>query len=142
MFPTFNRSELLSIFTHAPADEIKVFAESVLEHLADVTVLRSRTGLVMVPYTDTAQGTVFHLGEVLVSEAHVRLSDGTEGYGMVAGRDIEFAMAAAVLDAAFATGIMQNEIAAFARQQADAQAAADAELLHKVEATRVEMETF
>lgn len=132
----------LSVLTRAPMNEVKSLAESVLEHLGEVHVLQNRTGLVMLPYIDSAQGAPFHLGEVLVAEAHIRLADGVEGYGMVLGRDLELSMAVAVLDAALRAGIQTEPINAFIAAQADQQAAKDADLLRQVNATRVEMETF
>lgn len=139
---TFTQGEALTILTHAPADVVKELAELVLPSLPEIEVLKNRSGLVMLPYTDTAEGTVFHLGEVLVAEAHVRLSDGVEGYGMVMGRDLVLALGVAVLDAALTADVETTRIHAFLQEQADAQAAADDELLRKVESTRVEMETF
>ncbi|MBK8023756.1 MAG: phosphonate C-P lyase system protein PhnG [Chloroflexi bacterium] len=137
-----SRGETLSILTHAPAQGVQSLAEQVLPHLGEVTVLRSRTGLVMMPFTDSAHGSVFHLGEVLVAEAHIQLDDGTEGYGMVAERDALFAMGVAILDAALSAGIMSEAIAAFVDEQQSAQQSVDDDLLRMVETTRVEMETF
>jgi alpha-D-ribose 1-methylphosphonate 5-triphosphate synthase subunit PhnG len=134
-------ASVLTTLTHAPADAVKDFADALLPDLGQVEVLTNRTGLVMLPYTDSAQGTVFHLGEVLVSEAHVRLG-GAEGYGMVTGRDLVQALAVAVLDAALRAGLHAERITAFVAQQAAQQAADDERLLRAVETTRVEMETF
>jgi alpha-D-ribose 1-methylphosphonate 5-triphosphate synthase subunit PhnG len=89
---------------------------------------------------DTVQGTDFHLGEVLVAEAHIRTST-TEGYGMVVGRDLDRAMAMAVVDAAASLG-QTPEIIAFLRRESNAQVAADLARLREVESTRVDMETF
>lgn len=142
MTATFSRSHALSILTHSTSDDVTHLAESVLEQLGDIQVLKNQSGLVMLPYTDSSQGTRFHLGEVLVAEAHIQLSDGTQGYGMVLGRDLLFAMGVAVLDAAYASGVMADAIERFLHEQQQAQAEADDELLRKVAATRVEMETF
>ena len=122
---------------------LKAEAEALLPSLGAVEVLESRTGLVLLPMRDTVQETDFHLGDVLVAEAHLRLADhGAEGYGMVIGRDLERAMAMALLDAALAAGIATGRIAAmFDRAEADL-AAADALTLRRIEATRVDMETF
>lgn len=141
---SFTQGEALSILTHAPADEVKALAEMILPELDDITVLKNRTGLVMLPYTDSSQGTVFHLGEVLVAEAHIRLNDegATEGYGMVVGRDLTVAMAIAVIDAALGVDIQRETIFAFLNEQQALKEAADDELLRKVESTRVNMETF
>jgi alpha-D-ribose 1-methylphosphonate 5-triphosphate synthase subunit PhnG len=142
MMSQLNQSDYLTILTHTPAPEVKKHAEAVLPHLDDIEVLRNRTGLVMLPYTDSAHGTLFHLGEVLVAEAHIRLKNGSEGYGMVLGRDYEFAMAVAVLDAALSAGVMVEYLTTWLAEQAREQAEQDRDLLRKVEATRVEMETF
>lgn len=140
--PSFTQSESLTILTHAPAGAVKLFADEIIEHLDDITVIQNRTGLVMLPYTDSAQGTRFHLGEVLVAEAHVRLENGIEGYAACVGRDLLQALAIAILDAAMMSEIQSAAIEAFLVQQQAAQQQADELLLRQVEATRVEMETF
>lgn len=129
----------LSTLARAAPDRLKPFAEMILPRLGEIDVLTSRTGLVMLPFRDTVQGTDFFLGEVLVAEAHLRAA-GVEGYGMVTGRDLELAMAMAVLDAGRALGL--QDVMAFVAREAALHEAEDAELLRRIEATRVEMETF
>lgn len=133
---------MLSTLTHAPAAEVKLLAEELLETIGTVTVLVQRTGLVMLPYTDSAQGSIFHLGEVLVSEAHVQLADGTQGYAMCTGRDLVQTLAVAIIDAAARANLETTRIQAFVVAAAATQATEDALLMRHVEATRVEMETF
>jgi alpha-D-ribose 1-methylphosphonate 5-triphosphate synthase subunit PhnG len=139
---SFSQTQYLTILTHAPAERVKLFADEVIPHLGKITVLRNRTGLAMLPYTDSAKGARFHLGEVLVSEAHVRLENGVEGYAVCVGRDLLQALAVALLDAAMQADIQQDSISAFIGEQQNAQQQADDELLRQVEATRIEMETF
>lgn len=136
----FDHARLLGVLARADAARLAALAEGVLPGLGPVEVVQSRTGLVMLPMRDTVQGTDFHLGEVLVAEAHIRAA-GTEGYGMVVGRDLNRAMAMAVVDAAASLG-QTSDIRAFLQHEATAQAAADTARLREVEATRVEMETF
>lgn len=133
---------LLTTLTHAPAEPVKQLADDLLPILGEVRVLVNRTGLVMLPYTDSVTGAAFHLGEVLVSEAHIALASGVEGYALVTGRDRVQALGIAVIDAAYRAGIEIARIEAFVSEQAAAQAAADRALLTQVEATRVELETF
>jgi alpha-D-ribose 1-methylphosphonate 5-triphosphate synthase subunit PhnG len=142
MTKIYSRAAALSVLAKADANSVKELAETLLPQLGEVTVLKNRTGLVMLPYNDSVQGIAFHLGEVLVAEAHIRTASGEEGYGMVIGRDVVQAMALAVIDAAIAANIMNNEITGFLTVQAEKQAAADIEMLKQVESTRVEMETF
>ena len=142
MTKMYSREDALSILAKADANTVKEFAENLLPHLGKVTVLKNRTGLIMLPYTDSVQGIAFHLGEVLVSEAHIRAEGGEEGYGMVIGRDTVQAMALAVIDACIALNIESDAISEFLTEQMQKQADADIDLLKQVEATRVEMETF
>ena len=131
---------LLSVLARADAGRIKAMAERVLPEIGPVQVLISRTGLVMLPLRDTVQGTDFFLGEVLVAEAHIRAGT-TEGYGMVVGRDLERAMAMAVVDAAASQG-QTEDIRDFLHREACDIDATDTARLHEIEATRVDMETF
>lgn len=144
--PEINQSDYLSVLTTVPPARLKPFTESLLPHLGEIEVVTNRTGLVMVPGTDTVQGINFHLGEVLVSEAHVQLttSDGStgQGYGACFGRDLEQSLAIAILDAALQARTMSKAIMTFVAAEAHLQAEADHELLRQVESTRVEMETF
>lgn len=138
-----NHAALLETLARAEPEALKALASELLPELGAVEVIASRSGLVMAPMRDTAQGTDFHLGEVLVAEAHIRLPEtGTEGYGLIPGMDLERAMAMAVLDAAHLSDRGADAVARFAAEQARAQAEADTETLRRIEATRVEMETF
>jgi len=139
---SYTQSQYLTILTHAPAETVKTFVEMVIPQLGDIEVLINRTGLVMLPYTDTSTGTRFHLGEALVSEAHVRIGGGMEGYAVCVGRDLQQALAVALLDAALAANIMSDSIHTFIADQQTAQQTDDEQLLKQVEATRIEMETF
>jgi alpha-D-ribose 1-methylphosphonate 5-triphosphate synthase subunit PhnG len=138
----FSQSEYLTLLTHAPAQAVKSLADEVIPHLGKVVILQNRTGLVMLPYTDTAKGARFHLGEVLVAEAHVRLENGVEGYAACVGRDLLQALAIALLDAGLQADIQGEAISVFVSEQKIIQEQADDELLRQVEATRIEMETF
>lgn len=133
--------EVLSILCQARVAPVKALAEHLIPDLEPITVLKSHTGLVMLPYTDTVQETPFHLGEIMASEVHLVVNGG-EGYAVCMGRDLEFATALAVIDAALATGHDREAIYALADQEAAFQAAQDEKTLRAVATTRVEMETF
>jgi alpha-D-ribose 1-methylphosphonate 5-triphosphate synthase subunit PhnG len=137
------RIEVLSVLNRADAVEVKAFVEDLLPRLEPlgITVLKNRTGLVMLPAVDSVQGTHFHLGEVLVAEAHIKLGE-AEGYTVCLGRDLEQALAIALLDAALATPLFADEIMMFVGQHKARQDADDSVLHQKIEETRVHMETF
>ena len=136
-----DQSHYLSILSRAPADEVKSFVDRLIPDLGAIEVIQNRTGLVMASMVDTAQGATFYLGEVLVAEAHVRL-DAAEGYAACLGRDLEQALAIALIDAALVAGRARQRIDPFIHTQAAALEAAEQRLLEAIEATRVEMETF
>lgn len=136
-----SHDSMLSILARADADRIKAFAEPLIADLGEIEVTENRTGLVMLPMRDTAQGTHFHLGEVLMSEARIS-AQGFDGYGMRCGRDLEAAMAMAVVDLAVAVGVAHHACNTFLNSEAAHQSKADDDTLRRVEATRVDMETF
>ncbi|MEY4529464.1 MAG: phosphonate lyase system protein PhnG [Deinococcota bacterium] len=144
MNQTFSQSQSLNILTQTPALEVKALADELLpllEAFAPLIVSQNRTGLVMLPYRDTVQGTLFHLGEVLVAEAEVKQNN-LIGYGAVLGRDLEQALAVALLDLAGQTGIGVERLEAFLETAQEQQTQAHTALFAKVNATRVQMETF
>jgi alpha-D-ribose 1-methylphosphonate 5-triphosphate synthase subunit PhnG len=132
---------MLSILSRAPAHEVKMFVEDLIPDLGPIEVVRNRTGLVMLPAVEPVQGAAFYLGEALIAEAHVRLAE-AEGYAACLGRDLEQALAIALIDAAQAARIATQKIDDFVSRQAARQASEDQQLRVAVEATRVEMETF
>lgn len=133
--------EVLNVLARCDANRLKALADPLIAELGDVEVIENRTGLVMLPMRDTAQGTHFHLGEVLVSEARIA-ADGADGYGMRRGRDLEAAMAMAVVDACLALGRATESCLSFVEAEARRLDEIDRATLCRVEATRVDMETF
>ena len=127
------QSEYLRILSHAPGDQVKQIAERVLPYLGDVLALRDDTGLVMLPAADSPRSVGFHLGKILTAQAHVRLGSGVEGYGACIGRDLERAMALALLDAALVSGIMTEAIEAFISGQRVLQRRNDETLLRQIQ---------
>jgi alpha-D-ribose 1-methylphosphonate 5-triphosphate synthase subunit PhnG len=136
-----NQADLLSTLARADTSAVKLFAEDLIPLLEPISVLENRTGLAMLPMEETAHGEAFYLGEVLLAEARVR-AGGAEGYAACLGRDLELALAIALVDAAYTGGHERDRIAAFVATQAAALAAADEALAAQVERTRVELETF
>ncbi|MBB6261420.1 alpha-D-ribose 1-methylphosphonate 5-triphosphate synthase subunit PhnG [Paenochrobactrum gallinarii] len=139
---TMTHGRMLSVLARMPKEPVKAFAEKLLNQHADINVLKNRTGLVMLPMRDTVKSTDFHLGEVLVAEAHIQNDQGLQGYGMVIGRDLEQAMAMAVIDLSFAAQNAVEEISNFVVEGEKNISKMDEDVLRHVEATRVQMETF
>jgi alpha-D-ribose 1-methylphosphonate 5-triphosphate synthase subunit PhnG len=136
-----NQAEMLSLLARAPAEHVKLLAEDLIPDLEPIEVLRNRTGLVMLPATEPVHGASFYLGEALIAEAHVRAAL-VEGYAACLGRDLEQALAIALIDAARTAAIAHDRIEAFLAREHARQQAEDRQLQAAVQATRVEMETF
>jgi len=136
-------STVLSDLCCADADRVKQRIERLLPMLGEIIVIKNRTGIMMLPAIDSVEGTRFHVGEVLVAEAHVRLATPqVDGCAVCVGRDLQQALAIAIADACLRAGVFVEEIRSFARAEAELRHAEDRELLARVAATRVEMETF
>lgn len=137
-----DHAALLTTLARARPDRLKATAEAVLGAMGEIEVIANRTGLVMVPMRDSVEQVDFHLGEVLVSEAHIKGGSGQIGYGMVNGRDLERAMAMAVIDLHLAVTGANEDVARFLAEEREYAQAEDDMRMRQVEATRVEMETF
>jgi alpha-D-ribose 1-methylphosphonate 5-triphosphate synthase subunit PhnG len=101
-----------------------------------------RIGLVLVTARESARRSLFHLGEVLVSEAKVRVF-GSPGLGLIRGRDLEAAMDLAVIDAAWTAGLSLTEAWLPRLEKAEAELELALEQEQAVLArTRVDFETL
>jgi alpha-D-ribose 1-methylphosphonate 5-triphosphate synthase subunit PhnG len=133
----------LGVLNRAPAETVKAMAEQLLVQLDsdEIEVLENRTGLVMLPATDTAQGAHFYLGEVMVSEAWVRVGQ-SQGYTICLGRDLAQAVAIALMDALLQDNPAHPKLLSFVAIQQQHQQEEDLMVRKQVAATRVEMEAF
>jgi alpha-D-ribose 1-methylphosphonate 5-triphosphate synthase subunit PhnG len=138
---SLDQATCLSILARAPAGAVKAFAEELIPDLGPIEVLQNRTGLVMIPMSESVKGATFYVGEALIAEARVRVGD-HEGYAACLGRDLHQALAIALIDAARSATPSHVPITRFVTALGSELAAAEDELMRQVEATRVEMETF
>lgn len=120
---------------HALAAE--VLATSPVEEIQ-----KPRLGLLLTTVRESARRSLFHLGEVLVTEAKARLGD-APGLGLIQGRDTQAAWDLAVIDAAFAAQlpITQAWLPRLEVAERDLEARLDQEQ-RALAATRVEFETL
>jgi alpha-D-ribose 1-methylphosphonate 5-triphosphate synthase subunit PhnG len=136
-----NQNRCLSVLSRAEPAVVKAFAEGLIPSLEPIEVLENHTGLVMLPMQEPVKGEYFYLGEVLVAEARLK-AVGVDAYGACLGRDILHALALAIIDAAWQSGISAHQVEEFVVAQENILARQDEDLLRAVEATRVDMETF
>ena len=98
-----NRDKRFELIARADSERICEIAERILEDTTVEVIKKPSSGMIMMRFRDTAEKCIFNLGEVLVTEAEVRI-DEELGYAMVMGRDPETALAGAILDAAVESG--------------------------------------
>lgn len=100
--PEAIKARLLAVIAAAKTDEVAAMLDR-LWSLGGFRLQRApRAGLVMVTVRDSFD-TLFHLGEVLVSEAEV-VFDGHSGYGAICGDEPERALLLAAVEAAERSG--------------------------------------
>ena len=140
--PNASRKAWLSLLAKSPTvDVARHWASLGLtpEHI----VLRSpEVGGVMVRGRAGAVGAAFNLGEMTVTRASVKLSDGTIGHGYVQGRSKEQALQAALVDALMhtdASGTVEASLLAPLREAMSARQTARAA---KAAATKVDFFTM
>jgi len=92
------------ILTLGPASLRREWADEIRARHAVETLEPARAGLVMAKVRESARRGLFHLGEVLVTEAKVRVA-GAPGLGLLRGWDEAGAEDLAVIDAAERAGL-------------------------------------
>jgi alpha-D-ribose 1-methylphosphonate 5-triphosphate synthase subunit PhnG len=96
---TEQRQRAHALVAKSPAKRVRALFDGLVEMPIFRSVRPTDIGLVMVRGRVGGSGGAFNLGELPVTRAAVRLSDGPVGVGYVAGRDHDHAELAALTDA-------------------------------------------
>jgi len=117
-----------------------VLASSIQDRYEIEVIAPPQAALVMIKKRDGARGALFYLGEMLVTEAKVRIGDAV-GVGIASGYADEDARRMAVIDAAFNSSLPETAgwIPLLEREE-EAIAAADEAEARRVARTRVAFE--
>lgn len=94
------------VLANSTEEQVCQLAEAVLEHYgaSQVKILSGpRQGLVMLRVRETVANSLFHAGEVLVTEVKLELDD-QFGFGMIIGDNSRHALGNALIDAALRKG--------------------------------------
>ena len=94
-----NRKKRTEILIRGSADVAGKLAREILNRYDVTTVEEANNGMVMVKIRESAQRSLFYLGEVFITECKVMIN-GHLGIGMVKGHEPEIAYSLAVIDAA------------------------------------------
>ena len=103
-----NRKRRTEILIKGSADTAERLAQEIM-NLYDIrTIEESRNGMVMVKVRESAQRTLFYLGEVLITECKVMIN-GFLGIGMVKGHEPDLAYNLAIIDAAYNGALLETK---------------------------------
>lgn len=130
------REQLNYYLQQADEREVTALSTAVEEHAPVEIVQKPISQTLMVPIRDPINNGSFYGGEVLVTSAIVKVGE-IKGWAMVMDDTPGRAVAGAILDGAFAAGILREEIAALARKGKALLDEKNGELNARVRATRV-----
>jgi alpha-D-ribose 1-methylphosphonate 5-triphosphate synthase subunit PhnG len=117
---TSDRPAWLGLLATAPPDRLLALAEAAGATAPHGVLRGPEIGTVMLRGRAGGTGAPFNLGEITVTRASIRLTEGPVGHGHVQGRSHRAALAAAVIDA-----LMQTPRAESLRRQVLEPLAAD-----------------
>ena len=104
------------IIEKCPAERVKELARPIVEQHQVAVIRKPAKTLVMVRMRETVAKAEFYLGELLAAEAMAEL-EGTKGFSLLMGDDLDKAFSAAVLDALRRSGLPQWEAVRLALEQ-------------------------
>ncbi|MFD2043780.1 phosphonate C-P lyase system protein PhnG [Ornithinibacillus salinisoli] len=102
-----NRRRRTEILIQGNSDVAREFAESIIERYPYREIMSPRYGLTMIKMRETAKNSLFHLGEVLVTEAKVEIHQQI-GIGIVIGMKDELAKHLAIIDSAYKANVEET----------------------------------
>jgi alpha-D-ribose 1-methylphosphonate 5-triphosphate synthase subunit PhnG len=137
-----NAEERFEALAVADRDQVVALAQRILDLVDEVTALSvPGPAAMLVELTESVRRQAYHLCEVVVSEASVTVR-GHRGDALILGADTERAVAAAVCDAATATGVLADEIERLLDETVDARARERATGAATVAPTRIDLEVL
>ncbi|MFC5447423.1 phosphonate C-P lyase system protein PhnG [Paenibacillus aestuarii] len=136
------RKQRTEILVAGSPDLAVSLANDILSRYQVEVIEKPNHGLVMTQVRETAQKSLFYLGEVLVTECKVR-TNGAVGIGIVKGDQPELAYHLAVIDAAYAAELEETAAWSAALLAEGERIQAERLALHaKVMRTKVDFETM
>jgi len=102
------RNRRTKILIDGSPDVAQKISQDICARYSIIELEAPNEGLVMVRMRETAQNTLFNLGEVLVTESKAMINDAI-GIGIVEGHRPELARELAVIDAAWTAGLPECE---------------------------------
>lgn len=136
------RKERTRILVHCEKEFLKQWAEYFQQQNEFHVIENPKNALTMIRTRESAQNSLFYLGEVLISETRVECR-GVIGIGVIQGNELEKSFDLAIIDAAFnaklqGTEILENELV----KQKQIQEEKHREYVNQILKTRVDFKTM
>lgn len=137
-----NQDKRFELMARANKIQICEMANKILKDTNVDVVKKPIGGMIMMRFVDTAKNQAFNLGEVLITEAEVRIGD-NRGYAMMMGMELEATLAGAILDAAVESGhLLSSRIIDLLRTEEERFKNELQEMRLKVNTTKVDFEAM
>lgn len=102
------RKRRTEILINGSQDTVESMAKEIEERYQVKVIQEPENGLVMLKARETAQKSLFYLGEVLVTECKVQIQESI-GIGILKGHQPQLAYNLAVIDAAFKGNLIETK---------------------------------
>lgn len=102
------RKRRTEILINGSQDTVELMAKEIEERYQVKVIQEPENGLVMLKARETAQKSLFYLGEVFVTECKVQIQESI-GIGILKGHQPELAYQLAVIDAAFQGNLIETK---------------------------------
>lgn len=137
-----NRKKRTEILINGSSQLVSSMAQQIVERYQVKTMEEPNQGLVMVKIRESAQHSLFYLGEVLVTECRVQVEEEI-GLGIVKGVEPTLAYHLAVIDAAYKSKLSETQAwMYFLEKEADQIADQRKKQEAKIMKTKVNFETM
>ena len=135
------RAERTKLLIEVGRQEAMDMAKMICEQYEVIDIQEPRAGLVMVKMRESAKQSLFYIGEVLVTEAKVKVGDAF-GLGIVREEEPVFARALAVIDAAYNGNFAPQEWATIFTNLSQRLETEQQQTKRSIERTKVQFDTM
>lgn len=102
-----NKTERMMLLIDYGRDVALQMAQNIIDNHRYEMLVAPHEALTMIKVRESAENSLFYLGEVLITECRIRI-DGVVGVGIIKGMEPELAQALALIDGAYRSGLAQR----------------------------------
>ncbi|MCH7322519.1 phosphonate C-P lyase system protein PhnG [Solibacillus sp. MA9] len=103
------RAQRTKLLIEVGRQEAQYLAQQIVEQYEVIELQAPKQGLVMIKQRESAQNTLFYIGETLVTETKVKIGN-AYGIGIVRENEPELSTALAIIDAAYTGELPETQL--------------------------------